>query len=1727
MEGLRSGRLKVEREKQTVGQENNGGDEPEFDDDKEKKVNGVVPIMGRVLRSRVVGNGGGEGGGEVGKRRRLVDDGEGKNGKEKKWDGNVGIGGRVLRSRSVVNGGGDKGEGDGGEMEDVGVVEKRKRQRLVKEGENVVDGGIQKKGDGKVLNAGRVLRSRTVVNGDCDKAESGGDKVKSDGSEAESNGGKVESGSGKAESDGVKAESGCAKAESDVDKAESDGGKAESGGDEAERASIKAESNGDKVESDSEMDERESVEVAEFGKNSRLVGNGGGVDKKKVKETEVGGKAPVACRVLRSRTVVNGGCMAENDGALVLPCRRDDGSQKNFRDVINEGEDQLVTGVTKKLKGKRGRPPKVEKEESGRPGDGFRKLKGKRGRPQVSEKEESDLLDGRFRKKLRSGKNSSEVLKGNLDKEGNVYLRSKLTNGSYLERKRIGKESDVKASSQTKRDKRGKGSESVDNVDRDVHKKQKQKQSRDKQQESKSKDGLRELKQAVSEKIVKMILAAGWKIERRPRNGKEYMDAVYVCPAGKTHWSVTKAYNSLKMSCENVDPMACKSGFKFTLIPPEELSMLQRVGSDKKKKKKKKGKGGGQGKNNAKKKAKNGDTSDGEIEEKRRKKLGKSLKGKHLLFEKDASKSTVCEGKLCSVQHHKRQKTQNRKRCALLVRNSENADSENDGYISYDGKRTVLAWMIDLGTLSLNSKLKYMNKRKRQVLLEGKIARDGIHCGCCDETISLSEFVTHTRSDYSEPLRYILTDSGSSLLQCLLNSWNKQEESECRGFHSVEVTMEDPNDDTCGICGDGGDLICCDGCPSTFHKSCLEIKKFPSGDWHCVYCSCKFCGMFDENMSERDGSEDVAASVLLTCHLCEEKYHQCCIQAKDAVNGDSSSPSFCAKNCQELFEKLESLLGVRHEVEEGFSLTLLRRFDVGDTPQKVDCKSKLIERNAKLAVAFLIMDECFLPMVDHRSGVNLIHNILYNRGSNFNRLNYGSFFTAILERGDEIISAATIRIHGNYLAEMPFIGTRYMYRRQGMCRRLLSAIESALCSLKVERLVIPAISELTETWTSVFGFKSLEESSKQKMKNMNILVFPGVNILQKPLLNQLTETNESSVKGLSFADLKHDETLKDVVCNTDEGHLARSDGEAPAPCVHEGNDELAAVQSDTQNISSVSHDYLESKSNAIPIPTDSVCDVLELTKEINEYQNSANARALELVSKQNQPELFCDTAEGFLVGADIEATESFKHKASGELVAVESDTMLNCGVSDNNVEGETNTTAIRTGSISDAHEQTEDSQPVCGVSHDKPEENNTLTIPTGSITDAHQQTEEKIELQNSASVPDVEEVELGTEHNQHSMSKVERTSDLHSEGIDSHDKPEENNTLTIPTGPITDAHQQTEERTELQNSASVPDVEEVELGTEHNQHSMSKVERTSDLHSEGIDSGIEVLCALGEGTENRDSTPIIEDGIVKPLGPHDEEYFHPCTANNATELQNGSLVHESKVSGENIVGTDSEITSQISHDARDHKHHDSQHLQVEESISHPDQKMLETSEVENNHSCIQDATIVTEGVHPESVKCSARILTKTSKVASDEFHQAPPLSLEKEEDTTVLFGCSITCISGNGQDTHKVVSTPADNNSHPSCGANKSNGTSVAPGVDSTSCGTNIDSNGKSKAPAVDFTSNGDHVNTKSLLQSDFDSDVDNNSLRQPNSSNTCASGGVNSFGASEVTVLSNQGQAS
>jgi hypothetical protein len=70
---------------------------------------------------------------------------------------------------------------------------------------------------------------------------------------------------------------------------------------------------------------------------------------------------------------------------------------------------------------------------------------------------------------------------------------------------------------------------------------------------------------------------------------------------------------------------------------------------------------------------------------------------------------------------------------------------------------------------------------------------------------------------------------------------------------------------------------------------------------------------------------------------------------------------------------------VRNEIEGGYSWTLVRRLDER-SPRYLQRLSQVANCNSKIAVAFNVMDECFLPITDQRTGIELIHNVVYNCG---------------------------------------------------------------------------------------------------------------------------------------------------------------------------------------------------------------------------------------------------------------------------------------------------------------------------------------------------------------------------------------------------------------------------------------------------------------------------------------------------------------------------------------------------------------------------------------------------------------------------------------------------------------------------------------------------------------------------------------------------------------------------
>ncbi|XP_071685524.1 DDT domain-containing protein PTM-like isoform X2 [Rutidosis leptorrhynchoides] len=57
-------------------------------------------------------------------------------------------------------------------------------------------------------------------------------------------------------------------------------------------------------------------------------------------------------------------------------------------------------------------------------------------------------------------------------------------------------------------------------------------------------------------------------------------------------------------------------------------------------------------------------------------------------------------------------------------------------------------------------------------------------------------------------------------------------------YSGADVDEDDGNGDECRLCGMDGTLICCDGCPSSYHSRCIGVLKsfIPEGEWYCPEC---------------------------------------------------------------------------------------------------------------------------------------------------------------------------------------------------------------------------------------------------------------------------------------------------------------------------------------------------------------------------------------------------------------------------------------------------------------------------------------------------------------------------------------------------------------------------------------------------------------------------------------------------------------------------------------------------------------------------------------------------------------------------------------------------------------------------------------------------------------------------------------------------------------------------
>uniref|UniRef100_A0A3Q3LH69 RING-type E3 ubiquitin transferase n=1 Tax=Mastacembelus armatus TaxID=205130 RepID=A0A3Q3LH69_9TELE len=88
-----------------------------------------------------------------------------------------------------------------------------------------------------------------------------------------------------------------------------------------------------------------------------------------------------------------------------------------------------------------------------------------------------------------------------------------------------------------------------------------------------------------------------------------------------------------------------------------------------------------------------------------------------------------------------------------------------------------------------------------------------------------------------DEVRFVQSSVGSSLPDSSTGTQRHQPTAQAVSEKRAEPE-EDPNEDWCAVCQNGGELLCCDKCPKVFHLSCHipTLNESPSGEWFCSFC---------------------------------------------------------------------------------------------------------------------------------------------------------------------------------------------------------------------------------------------------------------------------------------------------------------------------------------------------------------------------------------------------------------------------------------------------------------------------------------------------------------------------------------------------------------------------------------------------------------------------------------------------------------------------------------------------------------------------------------------------------------------------------------------------------------------------------------------------------------------------------------------------------------------------
>ncbi|XP_031375624.1 increased DNA methylation 1-like [Punica granatum] len=442
---------------------------------------------------------------------------------------------------------------------------------------------------------------------------------------------------------------------------------------------------------------------------------------------------------------------------------------------------------------------------------------------------------------------------------------------------------------------------------------------------------------------------------------------------------------------------------------------------------------------------------------------------------------------------------------------------------SKNNRRTVISWLIDNKAVSSMARVHYQSKHDSCPIAQGWISAEGIICDCCSKMFSLRSFSVHAAKTEERAASSIILEDGRSLLNCQMKILHDKNYINFDHGGRENNWQKGENDSICSVCHYGGELILCDQCPSSFHQSCIGLLEVPDGNWFCPSCCCRLC-----NQSKSRDEIGNCLNDILTCDQCENEYHLSCIRerGKYEFSNFHSKSRYCGEQCEEVSIGLYKLIGKPVQLDrDNLTWTLLKSMKFNPSDPKAHDIEAITQIEYKLDVVVGMMHECFELVREPSTQRDLVEDVIFSFSvfffllklsfhsyskqvqhypwqyrSELSRLNFRGFYTVILERNDDLITVATIRIFGDKVVEVPLVGTRSQYRRLGMCRLLMNELENKLKELGVYKLVLPATPSVLDTWTTSFGFTKMIDSERLQFLGHTFLNFQDTVMCHKRLL---------------------------------------------------------------------------------------------------------------------------------------------------------------------------------------------------------------------------------------------------------------------------------------------------------------------------------------------------------------------------------------------------------------------------------------------------------------------------------------------------------------------------------------------------------------------------------------------------------------------------------------------------